>query len=67
MDTKNPSLNFGLFRYASVAEGSAAMKSSSFFGILKRAGDQVDHFFGGLRPENPVLTGKQRQLFLHFP
>ena len=27
-----------------MAAGIAAMKSSSFSGILKRAGDQVDHF-----------------------
>ena len=64
---KNPPLNFGLPRYACMAAGIAATKSSSFSGILKRPGDQVDHFPEASRPVSPIHTSKQRLLFLRFP
>jgi DNA gyrase inhibitor GyrI len=67
MGTKNSPFNFGLPRYACVAVGIAATKSSSFSGILKRSGDQVDHFPVAFRPVSPPHTNKQRQLLLRFP
>ena len=64
---KNPPLIFGRLRYVSIAPGNAAIKSSSFFGISKRAGDQVDHFPEEFRPVSPPQTRKHRLLLLLFP
>jgi hypothetical protein len=66
MGTKNSPFNFGLPRYACVAVGIAATKSSSFSGILKRSGDQVGHFPEAFRHVRLPHTRKSGYYFFAF-